>query len=309
MSQKKAYFDIRQVVDLTGISEYTLRGWENRYRAFRPHRTKTGRRLYDSADISRARALLDLTARGWRINKIAQLPTSKLQKMISENQSQETTVSDPLVDQKHHIDTLQSLRSLDWKKTEQLIRRTRQKYSPKEFLIDFLIPLMQDFRLDVEAGRVSIAQEHVLSALIKESLHVLRSEAKKPKHSELFLISTPEGDFHEIGALIGATFLAVCGYQTIYLGPHIPASHLCETVIQTKASHVLLAATASNKDKSNEVFYSFLNFLDVHLPPRTALWIGGPRTKDAPLRLRREFEILHSLNDLFQLLESKRGSR
>ena len=77
-------FSLRQVVELTGVSEFTLRGWESRYQAFRPRRTGSGRRRYTKADILRARALLELTARGQRISSIATLPLSELEELIAE---------------------------------------------------------------------------------------------------------------------------------------------------------------------------------------------------------------------------------
>ena len=79
-------YSIRQVIALTGASEFLLRTWELRYGALNPKRTDTGRRLYDEKDVLKIRALLELTnehsANRKKIRDIAALPYDELKKML-----------------------------------------------------------------------------------------------------------------------------------------------------------------------------------------------------------------------------------
>ena len=76
-------FSIRQMVELTGLTEFTIRGWENRYLAFRPERSQTGRREYFKADVERAILLRELLKRGHKIGKVAKL-NNKILKALFE---------------------------------------------------------------------------------------------------------------------------------------------------------------------------------------------------------------------------------
>lgn len=85
MSKATDSYTIRQVVDLTGLSEFTLRGWENRYEAFRPNRTATGRRMYSQSDLQKAILLRELLLRDHRIGEIADLSVAALQDLLEED--------------------------------------------------------------------------------------------------------------------------------------------------------------------------------------------------------------------------------
>ncbi|NJL24882.1 MAG: MerR family DNA-binding transcriptional regulator [Calothrix sp. SM1_5_4] len=48
MRPSQEHLSIGTVARITGLSEFTLRAWERRYRALEPRRTPSGRRLYSS---------------------------------------------------------------------------------------------------------------------------------------------------------------------------------------------------------------------------------------------------------------------
>ena len=75
-------FSIRQMIELTGLSEFTIRGWENRYQAFSPDRSDTGRREYRKKDIERALLFRELLNRGHKISHIAKRNNQKLQSLF-----------------------------------------------------------------------------------------------------------------------------------------------------------------------------------------------------------------------------------
>ena len=68
---------------MTGVSSHTLRKWESRYSLIRPERTDTGRRMYDSADITRLLAIRELVNQGFLPSQLAELKTEELQARIN----------------------------------------------------------------------------------------------------------------------------------------------------------------------------------------------------------------------------------
>lgn len=131
-------YKIRQVVDLTGVSEFLLRAWEDRYSAIKPARSQTGRCLYTQNDVLKVRALFSLTQMGHRVGDIAELSLNELNQMLNQNlgeRSSDNTKLSPFVKEivtkakqfawqdvrnlilgKHKIETQQSERSkpLSW---------------------------------------------------------------------------------------------------------------------------------------------------------------------------------------------------
>lgn len=310
-NSKSTYFDTRQIVELTGISEFTLRGWEGRYGALQPTRTETGRRQYTRDDILKIRCLLDLTNRGHRIGTIAQLPIAKLHKLLEETDQislfpDEQVAANPTVEK-----ISASLQKIDHESITKVMRNYRQTNSGDDFIFNLVMPLLKDLALNVQAGNINVVQEHLITMAIKENLYAIRSALRPQKNKQLVITATPEGDFHELGALIADTLLSLNGINSIYLGPHVPKADLCETVIRCEATHLLVASTASPEEGAKDDALTLINFLDRHLPKKCTLWLGGKNVSSLTVSLKREFKIIQSMEELNSLLganKTKRGS-
>lgn len=70
------------VARIAGMPVATLRIWEQRYQAVRPHTAASGHRLYSSADVERATLLRRLTAQGHAIGMLASLETEQMRELI-----------------------------------------------------------------------------------------------------------------------------------------------------------------------------------------------------------------------------------
>lgn len=308
MEKTGDFFDIRQVVDLTGISEFTLRGWEGRYQAFQPHRTETGRRLYKREDILKIQALKLLVERGHRIGKIALLPLKELQLLLEERTSP-TPAAAPAAAPKSraHKPTSADVKKLlqladrfEWDQVKKLLSKKRSQLTPRKFILELLMELIGEINHQVIMGHFSITQEHIFSSLIKEHLFSLRAHAGPSKKSRVQLVlATPEGDIHEIGLLIAATLASLRGVPTLYLGPNTPKVEMCDACLRLKATHLLIAATVNKTEGAKEDLLGFVHYVDQHLPPQVQLWMGGRLSQHTKaLKLRRDFAVFDSLESL-----------
>jgi len=68
---------------LSGIPSPTLRAWERRYGAFKPHKTGSGQRLYDRSDASRALLIRGLADQGLALHALAQCELNELLRLKS----------------------------------------------------------------------------------------------------------------------------------------------------------------------------------------------------------------------------------
>ncbi len=304
--KNKGQYTIRQVIELTGITEFSLRGWENRYSAVKPARKESERRLYSQIDILRIKALKDLTGRGHKISKIANLNLNQLQALVEER-TLLTKVEQLLKAKGRREDFEAIIRFADqfkWDDLYAIITKKRKNLKPFMFVHQFLVPLIGEMIHQVELGALTIAQEHILSSIIKEQLALLRSRAGNNKSKVRLIMASPEGDQHEIGLLIASTLAALHGIHVLYLGTQMPKRDFCEACMRYQATHALVVSTVSKAEGASEDIFEYIHFLDRHLVKNVGLWVAGRNTLALSLSLNRKFKVLKSFEEFEVSLKS-----
>lgn len=286
MSQNEM-FSIRQMIELTGLSEFTIRGWENRYSAFKPLRSETGRREYTKSDIERALLLRELLKRGHKISKIATLKNHKLQELFEQTEEKRhleksSIQTDSLVSEAVEMMALQK-----WTELSFLLKNISSK-NTCQMILEFFLPLLSELANQVEAGLVSIAQEHVLSSFLKERIYSALSELDKKKSPPKaaknirFVLATPEGDYHEIGLLLAHLLIRSHGITSLYLGPHTPAKDLAETALRFEATHLLIVSTVSKKQGAHQELLSFVSDVQKKVGSHLQILLAGSQSPHIP---------------------------
>lgn len=281
MAQEQT-FSIRQMIDLSGLSEFTIRGWENRYRAFAPQRGKTGRRHYNKNDIERALLFRELLKRGQRIGKIAKLSNQKL-KDLFENSSSPSKIRAKLKDERHSDSIQEALELMALQKWD-CLAELFQKVSSKnvsDLVHLFFLPLLANLTRLSAQGHLSIAQEHVVTAFLKEKIYSALSDIKAKKNNSTtgkttrFVLAIPEGDYHEIGLLLAHLLIRAYGFTTLYIGPHTPEQDLSETVLRYRATHLLIVSTVSKREGANLDLLNFVSKIQQKIGSRLKILLAG----------------------------------
>ena len=171
------------------------------------------------------------------------------------------------------------------------------------FIQQTLMPLVGHMGYLVGEGQFTVAQEHILSALVKEQLVLMRAKSRKAKSESRLVMTTPEGDLHDMGIVISATLAAENSVKTLFLGPSTPKMDLCESCIRYKATHLLLASTVSEKEGAKESLYSYVNFLDKNLPKKVHILIAGRNTFEFKAKLERPVTYLKSMEEYIAYLK------
>ena len=286
-------FSIRQVMELTGLSEFTLRGWECRYSAFRPRRGETGRRKYSRNDIERALLLRELLKQGHKIGKIARLSIAKLRVLFAETEVQKR--GELIGGNSQAVSKILELTIQQrWEELDLFIREYRGR-NAKDLVSEFFLPVLHALSIKVDLRKVSVAQEHIVSSLIKEKIYsalsfVLKAVKSTPSKAR-FVLATPEGDYHEMGLLLGHLLIRIYGFTSLYLGPHTPAKELAETAIRFKATHVLIVSTVSKKEGASQSLLSYVSDVQKKVGSHLRILIAGsqrPALDEHPLLLSLE---------------------
>jgi DNA-binding transcriptional MerR regulator len=283
--------NIKAVSHLSGLSEHTIRAWERRYAAVKPARTDTGHRTYSMDDVERLKLLGVLVNQGHTIRMVANLPMTELKSLLTEhthalienpNQAHgvapgaQTTVMAPLP----QIDALvEALLRFELSTLGRLLSKARIQFDIRSFVFGICVPLMRAVGREVEDRRISIAQEHALSALLGDHLgqilQVLNDGNSEKPAARRIAVASPAGDIHEFGILLGAILAASQDWSVQYLGPNLPAADLAQTVNRLNCPVLLIGTADVPESELKQPWRTYFAELDRLLHPASNLWIGG----------------------------------
>ena len=98
-----------------------------------------------------------------------------------------------------------------------------------------------------EVGQVSVAQEHLATAITQSVISVLYAQAKlPPSRGEAVIVACMEENYHEIGARMAADVLQLAGYDAYFLGANAPQDSLIAMIDEIKPVAIGLSSTLPN---------------------------------------------------------------
>jgi MerR family transcriptional regulator, light-induced transcriptional regulator len=266
-------YPIRAAAKLAGLSTDTLRAWERRYRAVVPARGKRGR-VYSPEQVARLRWLRDAVNAGHAIGQVAPLSDREIRLLL--NDSRSNNVSNRRGAGDLHERTLSyvmaALERYDFAEAEAELSRLATLLAPRQLVLDVLLPLLRRVGAAWHSGRLHIAHEHMVSAILRSLLGALtrlyqvRSPAKK------ILITTPTGEMHEFGILTAALLAVGQGIGVVYLGTDLPAKEILRAAKKTNVELVLLGIT---RTRGNAISMREARRVADGLPNGKTLWVGG----------------------------------
>jgi len=290
------------VAERTGLSPDLLRVWERRYRAVEPSRSSDGQRLYSDTDVERLRLLRLATIAGRSIRQVARLGTEELTQLVREDEAARQRAvrweerAFPASVGEDVERALELARVVDASGLESLLRRTAAALGVPVFLDGLVAPLLRRMGEEWEAGRLTVAQEHLATAVIQRVLEGIIHFMVAPHGAPNLLLATLAGDQHKMGALLAATAAAADGWRVTYLGPDLPAGEIAPAAVAAGARvvGVSIVRVAERERARTE-----LHTVRTQLPASVPLLAGGAGAVD----LAPELDGLgiHVVKDLSEL--------
>lgn len=280
---------IRTVVRETGLTSHTIRAWERRFGAVSPTRSPGGTRRYSNADISRLRALASAVADNHRIGDIVGLSTEELHLLRKDRPAE---CLEPWVDDRSRsalVEIRTAVEVLDGTGLEALLADELERLGGLRFAQEVAAPALRDVGERWVEGAVSIASEHLLSRQLQQLLGNVLSRCNGQSGGPRVLVTTPEGDRHEFGALMAAIVAASSGAAVVYLGPDTPVETVVSAASQLDVRAVLLSCVALPEGSQRRYFRGLRKELDGGV----SLWVGGQAAfRDPGLEYFSDFDAL-----------------
>jgi len=243
-------FNLKVVVNETGIAPDTLRAWERRYGLPMPDRTPGGHRLYSQRDIEIIKWLLAKQEEGLSISRAV-----GLWKELTI--SDQDPISDSLIEIPPVIQTtaipgtnLESLRvawleaCMDFNESlaDQLLNQAFAMVPMETVCVELLQKGLIEIGEMWYRSRATVQQEHFTSALAHRRLDTLIAAAPPPTRLQTILIGCPPGEQHTFTSLLLTLFLRRRGIKVVYLGANVPVQRFDQTVGTVRPQLVILSA-------------------------------------------------------------------
>lgn len=260
-------YNLKAVVQETGLKPDTLRAWERRYGIPEPDRTSGGHRLYSQQDINTLKWMLERQDEGLSISRAVKL----WHRILNEGQDPLQTL--PLTQAPEPSvaysalelgDTIIELRqswidaclAFDERKAEAVLGQAFSYYSPEVVCFELLQKALVEIGNGWYEGSVTVQQEHFASALALRRMDTLLAAVAAPTRSGRILVGCPPGDNHTFSALLVTFLLRRRGWDVVYLGADVPTNRLHMTMEKTRPDLVVF---------SGQLLESAASMLDVAL--------------------------------------------
>jgi DNA-binding transcriptional MerR regulator/methylmalonyl-CoA mutase cobalamin-binding subunit len=253
MSRKEGpLFNLKVVVQQTGLKPDTLRAWERRYGLPSPERSSGGHRLYSQRDIDTVKWLMVRQREGLSISRAVELwkQTEAEGRNPLEAPFSVATATAPALAARPAGGALFQMRE-DWiaaclaydeRNSEQILAQAFALYPPETVCLELLQKAMAAIGDGWYRGDVTVQQEHFCSALAIRHLELLVMAAAAPTRPGRILAACPPEEEHVFGLLLLTLLLRRRGWEVVYLGANVPVERLETTVAATNPQLVILAA-------------------------------------------------------------------
>jgi MerR family transcriptional regulator, light-induced transcriptional regulator len=260
----------------TGLPPATLRAWERRYGFPAPGRGPGNQRGYSERDLLGLRWLRDRLAEGLTISAAVAL--------LREQLAQQTTTAPTHARSPARIaeELERALLHYDGLRAEALLAEAYALYPIEQVCLEVMQVTLISIGEGWHAGVVQTAQEHFASGFIRGKLTDLLEAARPHGGQRLVVAACAPDDWHELGLLMVAVFLARRSWQVVYLGASLPTEGLAETLVELRPDAVVISATT---EQTVAGVLEVAQIVQLLPSPRPLLGFGGvPFEQDAALR-------------------------
>ena len=265
--------NIQAVAQRTGVPAATLRKWEQRYGVLKPQRTAGAHRRYDENDVLRVEWLRARLAEGFRIGEAARLLGS-----VSEATPLDL---DSLVDE-----ILAGAQATDSARIERALAQAFTLYDARSAVLEVIEPVMKEIGERWADEKLTIAQEHHVSELVRARLRSLIDPGRPGPRGTAVLCCVP-GERHEIGLLVVAVLLQADGWHVVYLGCDTPVDEAAAAAADVEASLLCVSATDAGVATAVESDLDALEVAADFRLLRGGAAFGGESAAAALAKLRR----------------------
>ncbi|UCC64819.1 MAG: MerR family transcriptional regulator [Anaerolineae bacterium] len=251
-SRQTPSYNLKAVVQQTGLKPDTLRAWERRYGLPQPQRSEGGHRLYSARDVETIKWLIARQREGLTIRRAVvlwrRLEAEGQDPLHAATSSAAQASSAPLLRTAGDIlaklrqDWIAACLAFDEQGAENILTQAFALYPPETVCLELLQRGVAHIGDGWYHGQTTVQQEHFATALAMRRLEALIMAAPAPTRPGRILVACPPQENHALSPLLLTFLLRRRGWDVLYLGASVPLDRMKTTVSTARPKLVILAA-------------------------------------------------------------------
>ncbi len=237
-------YNIKAVVEATGLPAATLRAWERRYGALAPTRTDSGYRLYSAQDITLLRWLKARVDEGMSISQALALHNHQRNETGAQVAPDRRVQARPGADGVQ-VELLEALLGFDEGRADQTLEEAFALYGVETVFERIVAPTMVQIGNLWHKGRASTTVEHFTSNYLRRKIDAIINVSPTNSNGPLIVMGCAPEDWHELGLLLLYLMLRRRGLRALYLGQNVPAAQFLEEMERLRPALVIISAATS----------------------------------------------------------------
>ena len=243
-------YNMKVVVQETGLKPDTLRAWERRYGVPNPQRTAGGHRLYSQAEIDMLKWLVARQAEGLSISHAVELWQQLTDDGVdpAEAYTGEAAPIEPVapisgsqLGQRREA-WINACLAFDEARAQRILAEAFATYPMETVCLELLFFALRQIGNGWYQGDVTVQQEHFASTLALRQLEALLAALGPQARGEKILVANPAGEQHTFSSLLLTLMMRRRGLDVVYLGANVPLLRMSELLEQVDPAIVVLSA-------------------------------------------------------------------
>ena len=249
-SDQTPTFNMKVVVQETGLKPDTLRAWERRYGKPNPQRTDGGHRLYSQYEIDMLKWLIERQDEGlsishavelWEQIKARQEDPFVMHPLPGSEQVPFTTAVTGDSVRQMRATWLSACLEFDEQHAQHIIAEAFAVLPLETVCFKILQKGLHAIGDGWYAGTITVQQEHFTSALAVRHLESLLTATPLPTRDGRILIACPPLEQHTFSPLLLTVLLRRRGWDVVYLGANVPLDQI-ETAVQAIRPQLIITS-------------------------------------------------------------------
>lgn len=222
-------YNIKAVVQQTGVNISTLRAWEQRYRLPSPKRSEHGHRLYSQRDVAIIKWLKQCTDEGLAISQAVSMLRDLDHDDVSPTRALGSQSAPTLIPRggsnwpEIRAQLMEFLDVTDMRQAHLLVNHICTMFPIETVILELFEPIMLQIGERWIRGEITIAEEHMFSNFVRQRLLGLVQLHAPFAHGPRLICGCAPDEQHELGLLMFALLMEQRGWEVIYLGQSLEA--------------------------------------------------------------------------------------
>jgi methanogenic corrinoid protein MtbC1 len=238
-------YNLKVVLQETGLKADTIRIWERRYGLPKPGRGDGGHRLYSRRDIESIKWLMARRGEGLSISSAVNLWNTLIAEGNDPLQPSSLPSAVPVAGEVDLAEAKEAwvaaCMSYDEEHAEQVLNKALTAYTPEIVCLEVLTKGLSQLGQGWYLGNVTVQQEHFASELAMRRVEALLDTTPASSRVNRLLVAAPPGEEHDFNLLLLTLLLRRQGWDVVYLGSNVPLQYLDDT-IATVHPHLVISS-------------------------------------------------------------------